>query len=117
MSPIHSGNILSVFTIILHYTIFYTFNIHIYSIVVCSFRTTIRATLILLPLFGIQFIMMSQRPVNATCYWDSVFYFASYSIDSSQGVVVSLFYCYLNKEVSKHLALRAKSILQRVFCK
>ncbi|GLV31159.1 Pigment-dispersing factor receptor [Carabus blaptoides fortunei] len=80
-------------------------------------KTTIRATLILLPLFGIQFIMVSQRPVNATCYWDNVFYFASYTIDSFQGIVVSLFYCYLNKEVQGLLRKTYQSVKREIMYK
>lgn len=70
-------------------------------------RFTLRATLVLLPLFGVQFIMMSQRPIDAPCFWDSFFYYVSYTIDGLQGVIVSLLYCYLNKEVRNHF----------VFCK
>lgn len=59
-----------------------------------------RATILLMPLFGVQFLVTLVRPSTKDCTQEEAYYYAFYTMDGLQGTFVALFYCYLNKEVS-----------------
>jgi hypothetical protein len=63
-----------------------------------------RATILLIPLFGVQFLVTLVRPRTDDCNWEQVYYYVFYTIDGLQGTLVALLYCYLNKEVCIHYA-------------
>ncbi|CAG9134136.1 unnamed protein product [Plutella xylostella] len=60
---------------------------------------TTKATLFLMPLFGTQFLLTAFRPQTASCVLEQAYYYCTYSLESLQGAVVALLYCYANKEV------------------
>lgn len=64
-------------------------------------RSTLRATLFLMPLFGFHMILTSNRGIAGdTCTAENTFYFVSFTMEGLQGVMVATFFCYLNTEVS-----------------
>jgi hypothetical protein len=58
-----------------------------------------RATILLIPLFGVQFLLTLVRPNTQDCDLEQLYYYFFYTMDGLQGIFVALFYCYLNKEV------------------
>ncbi|GBP53512.1 Calcitonin receptor [Eumeta japonica] len=60
---------------------------------------TTKVTLFLMPVFGIQFLFTAFRPSTDCCTWEEVYFYSAYSLESLQGVIVALLYCYINKEV------------------
>ncbi|XP_077293721.1 calcitonin gene-related peptide type 1 receptor-like [Arctopsyche grandis] len=61
--------------------------------------STARATLFLMPLFGVQFLLTAWRPQTGSCPWEQTYYVFTYVMDSLQGIMVSVLYCYWNTEV------------------
>ncbi|GFQ82447.1 calcitonin gene-related peptide type 1 receptor [Trichonephila clavata] len=64
-----------------------------------QFRKAVRATLVLVPLFGLHFILVMYRPQNGDCFVLEGYSYFSYAMDGLQGLLVSLIFCYLNGEV------------------
>ncbi|XP_054710653.1 calcitonin gene-related peptide type 1 receptor-like isoform X6 [Uloborus diversus] len=64
-----------------------------------QFRKAVRATLVLVPLFGLHFFLVIYRPQYGECTALEVYTFLSYSMDGLQGFLVSLIFCYLNGEI------------------
>lgn len=63
-------------------------------------RSTLRATLFLMPLFGLHIILVSNRNiVGDTCVEEDIFYYVSYTMEGLQGVMVAFCFCYINTEV------------------
>ncbi|KAG8237802.1 hypothetical protein J437_LFUL002410 [Ladona fulva] len=63
-------------------------------------RKTVRATLVLLPLFGLHFVVTAYRPKGGgTCEWIELYFYADYLLDGMQGFLVALIFCYFNGEV------------------
>ncbi|XP_072939674.1 uncharacterized protein [Epargyreus clarus] len=60
---------------------------------------TVKASLFLMPIFGIQFIFTAIRPNTTNCMGEQIYYYISYSIEGLQGFVVAMLFCYVNKEV------------------
>jgi hypothetical protein len=58
-----------------------------------------RATILLMPLFGVQFLLTLVRPSTKDCDLEQAYYYIFYTMDGLQGTLVALLYCYLNKEV------------------
>ncbi|ESN90936.1 hypothetical protein HELRODRAFT_182402 [Helobdella robusta] len=82
-----------------------------------NFRRALKATCMLVPLFGLHFIFTLSRPKSThpefinnsglITYDESKWHHYHYMIDSiinSQGFVVSIIYCFLNEEVLGHLS-------------
>ncbi|XP_046393838.1 corticotropin-releasing factor receptor 1-like isoform X2 [Ischnura elegans] len=67
-------------------------------------RMTAKATLFLMPLFGVQLLFTVARPNTRDCVAEQVYYFFAYTTDGLQGFFVVLIYCFLNKEVRELLA-------------
>lgn len=63
-------------------------------------RRAVRATLILVPLFGLHLMVTMYRPTRGSCTWMEAYYYADYLLDGLQGAMVALIFCYLNGEVS-----------------
>ncbi|XP_022236211.1 secretin receptor-like, partial [Limulus polyphemus] len=59
----------------------------------------VRATLILVPLFGVHFFLDKYRPSPGECGWMDAYIYFNFAIDGLQGFVVALLFCYLNGEV------------------
>jgi hypothetical protein len=62
----------------------------------------ITATILLIPLFGVHFLVTLVRPQTDDCLAEQVYYYFFYMMDGLQGAVVALLYCYLNKGVCIH---------------
>ncbi|KAI5644468.1 7 transmembrane receptor (Secretin family) domain-containing protein [Phthorimaea operculella] len=61
--------------------------------------STAKATLFLMPIFGLQFILTAFRPNTNNCTGEQAYYYISYTVESLQGFIVAMLYCYVNKEV------------------
>ena len=72
----------------------------------------IRATILLIPLFGVQFLVTLVRPETDDCDLEQVYYYIFYGVDGLQGALVTLLYCYLNREVSIQYARRYAALLR-----
>ncbi|XP_037089833.1 calcitonin gene-related peptide type 1 receptor-like [Pollicipes pollicipes] len=68
-----------------------------------QYRRAVRATLVLVPLFGLHLIVTIYRPARGTCTWMQLYYYADYMLDGLQGALVALIFCYLNGEVQNLL--------------
>ncbi|XP_071038720.1 calcitonin gene-related peptide type 1 receptor-like isoform X1 [Parasteatoda tepidariorum] len=64
-----------------------------------QFRKAVRATLVLVPLFGLHFFFGMYRPQSGECFVLEAYSFFGYAMDGLQGLLVSLIFCYLNGEV------------------
>ena len=71
-----------------------------------------RATILLIPLFGIQFLVTLVRPQTDDCDLEQVYYYIFYTMDGLQGTLVALLYCYLNKEVRIQYSQRYAALLR-----
>ncbi|XP_026755409.2 uncharacterized protein LOC113515414 [Galleria mellonella] len=60
---------------------------------------TAKASLFLMPIFGIQFLLTAFRPTTSNCTGEQVYYYIAYSVEGLQGFIVAMLYCYVNKEV------------------
>jgi len=60
----------------------------------------VRATLILIPLLGLQYIVTPFRPEPGTS-WEPVYQVTSAVVASGQGLCVALLFCFCNGEVSR----------------
>ncbi|ELT89684.1 hypothetical protein CAPTEDRAFT_221530 [Capitella teleta] len=63
-----------------------------------GYRKAVRATLILIPLLGLQFILFPLRPEENTT-WDEIYMLVSAVVTSCQGLFVAVIFCFLNGEV------------------
>lgn len=66
------------------------------------FRSTAKATLFLMPIFGTQFLLTAMRPTTTDCIGEQIYYYVFYTIEGLQGFIVAILYCYVNKEVSTY---------------
>ncbi|XP_042895895.1 calcitonin receptor isoform X1 [Parasteatoda tepidariorum] len=64
-----------------------------------QFRRAVKATMVLIPLFGLHFLFLSYHPIKGDCHILLIYSIALYSLDGLQGGIVSLLFCYLNNEV------------------
>ncbi|CAM1305756.1 Uncharacterised protein g4162 [Pycnogonum litorale] len=65
-----------------------------------QFRKAVKATIVLIPLFGVHFLLIIYRPQSGgDCVLTKVHFFAHYLVDGLQGFLVALIYCYMNSEV------------------
>ncbi|XP_045106311.1 corticotropin-releasing factor receptor 1-like isoform X2 [Portunus trituberculatus] len=63
-------------------------------------RNAVKATVFLLPMFGLQFFLTLYLPSPSTrCAWTQVYFIVATALDGLQGLYVSVVYCYINKEV------------------
>ncbi|XP_066302119.1 calcitonin gene-related peptide type 1 receptor-like isoform X1 [Branchiostoma lanceolatum] len=63
-----------------------------------SYRKAVRATLILVPLLGVQFVVVPFRPTDGTTA-EVIYDYASTVLMNYQGLFVALIYCFFNGEV------------------
>ncbi|XP_050436579.1 calcitonin gene-related peptide type 1 receptor-like [Adelges cooleyi] len=67
----------------------------------------VRATLILIPLLGLQYMLMPFRPEPGTS-WEPVYQVTSAVVVSFQGLCVALLFCFCNGEVLSEIKKRWK---------
>ncbi|XP_028131373.1 calcitonin gene-related peptide type 1 receptor isoform X1 [Diabrotica virgifera virgifera] len=59
-----------------------------------------RATIFLIPLFGLHIILTANKIVyDKSCTAEDVYEYVRYTMEGLQGIVVSIIFCYANKEV------------------
>ncbi|XP_067130496.1 calcitonin gene-related peptide type 1 receptor-like isoform X2 [Centruroides vittatus] len=64
-----------------------------------QYRKAVRATLVLVPLFGLHFFLVIYRPQSGGCEMLDAYTFFTYTLDGLQGFLVALIFCYLNGEI------------------
>ena len=68
-------------------------------------RKTVRATVILLPLLGLHWILTIYRPqpdgIRASCHLRFVYDYLNVGLDGLQGTGVAIAFCYKNAEVMR----------------
>ncbi|PRD26749.1 UNVERIFIED_CONTAM: Calcitonin receptor [Trichonephila clavipes] len=64
-----------------------------------QFRRAVRATMVLIPLFGLHFLFLSYNHGKDDCHMLLIYNLITYSMDGLQGGLVALLFCYLNNEV------------------
>lgn len=69
-----------------------------------QYRKAVKATLVLVPLFGLHFGITIYRPQSGICQWQELYVYLDILLDGLQGAVVALIFCYINGEV--HTLLR-----------
>ncbi|KAG8223197.1 hypothetical protein J437_LFUL000363 [Ladona fulva] len=79
-----------------------------------KFRRTAKATVFLMPLFGIQLLLTMVRPHTKDCTTENVYYFITYATDGLQGFLVVVIYCFLNKEVQELLSRTFKNCVAKL---
>ena len=68
------------------------------------FRKAVKATLILIPLLGLHWILTIYRPhpdgSAGSCHLTFIFNHLNVALDGCQGLAVALAFCYMNSEVN-----------------
>ena len=80
------------------YSYFYLKIIQFYTPI--SFRKAVKATVVLLPLFGLHWLLTLYRPQNGHCIWLTCYKYLNVALDGLQGLMVAIAFCYRNGEVS-----------------
>ncbi|XP_052812035.1 calcitonin gene-related peptide type 1 receptor-like [Mya arenaria] len=63
-----------------------------------GFKRALKATFVLIPLFGLQLFLVIYRPSNDSAF-GNMYEIVSKVIIDSQGGIIALVFCYMNKEV------------------
>ncbi|KAG1703999.1 Calcitonin gene-related peptide type 1 receptor [Nymphon striatum] len=75
---------------------------------------TVKATLVLIPLFGAHFLLILYRPQpGGDCIWTKIHFYAHYLVDGLQGSLVATIYCYMNSEVQDKVKRTYNRIIDR----
>lgn len=77
------------------------------------FRTT-KASLIICISLGIPFLFFLVRPDTDSCWAEQCYYFISYFVEGLQGVFVSCFHCYGDREIRKFIVQKFSEV--KVMC-
>ncbi|XP_063849725.1 LOW QUALITY PROTEIN: calcitonin gene-related peptide type 1 receptor-like [Scylla paramamosain] len=64
-----------------------------------QYRKAVRATLMVVPLFGLQYVVTLYRLQELGCDWPHVYQLANNIIEGSTGWLVAVIFCYTNGEV------------------
>ncbi|XP_042901863.1 calcitonin gene-related peptide type 1 receptor isoform X2 [Parasteatoda tepidariorum] len=64
-----------------------------------QYRKAVRATLVLVPLFGLHFCLIVYRPQYGNCALLQAYTFFNNAMDGLQGFLVSIIFCFMNGEV------------------
>jgi len=71
------------------------------------FRKAVKATVILLPLFGLHWLLTLYRPSSGNCILLSIYKYLNITLDGLQGLMVAIAFCYRNAEI---IALLRRSL-------
>ncbi|KAF5281478.1 hypothetical protein FQA39_LY17771 [Lamprigera yunnana] len=76
-----------------------------YNAILTVLKSTLKATIFLLPLFGVPFILLANRNMvnNNSCVSGDIYYYTSYLVQALQAVMVATVFCYWNKEVHNQI--------------
>lgn len=64
-----------------------------------QYRKAVRATMMVVPLFGLQYIVTIYRHQELGCDWHDLYQIFNNVIEGSTGAVVAIIFCYTNGEV------------------
>lgn len=64
-----------------------------------QYRKAVRATLVLVPLFGLHLVVTLYKYDGTSCTLSEVYTYTNFLLDGLQGFLVALVFCYLNGEV------------------
>ncbi|BFZ02239.1 hypothetical protein BsWGS_05278 [Bradybaena similaris] len=78
-------------------------------LVFCEYRKAVKATIVLVPLLGVTYILFIKPPFDGDIL-NSIFQHANALLQSTQGFVVAVFYCFLNGEVRSLLRQRLNAL-------
>ena len=78
---------------------------HVTSLfIIWHFRKAVHATVVLLPLFGLHWLLTLYRPqADANCVGKTFYKYLNVILDGLQGLMVSIAFCYRNGEVRLNL--------------
>lgn len=79
-----------------------------------AIKKAVRATLILIPLFGLQYILLPFRPEDGSTL-DVPYQLLSSILISLQGFCVSFLFCFFNQEVLHAVTCFFHSLCPRIF--
>ncbi|XP_059085295.1 calcitonin gene-related peptide type 1 receptor-like isoform X2 [Tigriopus californicus] len=80
------------------------------------FRKAVHATVVLLPLFGLHWLLTLYRPQEgANCHWQTFYKYLNICLDGLQGLMVSIAFCYRNGEIRYLLNQSKKRFRDRFF--
>lgn len=71
---------------------------------------TAKASLLCMPLFGVPFLFFLVRPDTDSCPAEQSYYFISYAFEGLQGVFVSCFHCYGDREIRQYIGRKFTEI-------
>ncbi|XP_063224840.1 calcitonin gene-related peptide type 1 receptor-like [Bacillus rossius redtenbacheri] len=80
-----------------------------------QYRKAVRATLVLIPLFGLHFVVTIYRPSSGICHWEEYYVYADTLLDGLQGAFVAVIFCYWNSEIRSNLQRSYKVWVERHF--
>nr|CAD7446106.1 unnamed protein product [Timema bartmani] len=78
-----------------------------------GFRKAVRATLVLVPLFGLHFVVTIYRPANGICRWEEYYVYLDCLLDGLQGTFVAIIFCYWNGEIRSLLRRSYQNFVDR----
>ncbi|KAH9405505.1 hypothetical protein TYRP_001357 [Tyrophagus putrescentiae] len=65
-----------------------------------SILVSLRAAVLLLPLYGLHYLVIVYRPKIENCWLSETYHYLSLSLDGLQGLAISIIFCFANSEVS-----------------
>ncbi|CAL1543293.1 unnamed protein product [Lymnaea stagnalis] len=78
-----------------------------------TFRRAVKAVGVLMPLFGVQFLLFIYRPEDEKNHFVNVYEMTRKVFSSLQGAFIAIVFCYLNKEVRGYLMTSFSRLLGR----
>nr|CAD7403121.1 unnamed protein product [Timema cristinae] len=78
-----------------------------------QYRKAVRATLVLVPLFGLHFVVTIYRPANGICRWEEYYVYLDCLLDGLQGAFVAIIFCYWNGEIRSLLRRSYQNFVDR----
>ncbi|XP_054157938.1 calcitonin gene-related peptide type 1 receptor-like [Oppia nitens] len=64
-----------------------------------SIIVSLRAAILLLPLYGLHYLFVVYRPNIESCWFSEVYHYLSSTLDGLQGCAVSIIFCFANHEI------------------
>ncbi|PNF38042.1 hypothetical protein B7P43_G02350 [Cryptotermes secundus] len=77
-----------------------------------QYRKAVKATLVLVPLFGLHFGITMYRPQSGICQWQELYIYLDILLDGLQGAAVALIFCYVNGEVHSLMRRSYRNFLE-----